>query len=223
MATIPVMVCIYTRSSAFVTGTHDLGEWWPVLMVRSLVESSSLLFSTIWLFAYAYRLNHRLSNLSEVVNVSTLRLSDIAHSKRPIQRVVRILLICAVCYTGRIFCLIILISEYTNGALNTDRFSNVGWFFLSTWIPTLIPGCVFLFTTRINIRPKKKKTLHDIFKNDVFSESEDYRTNSVDNPVRDSYGSNLSKHTAPFSIEGDRTASSESIEGKAAGHRFEDD
>ena len=42
---------------------------------------------------------------------------------------------------------------------------------------------MFLFTTRINVQPKKKKTLHDIFKNDVFSESEDYRTNSVDNPV----------------------------------------
>ena len=41
--------------------------------------------------------------------------------------------------------------------------------------------------------------------------------------MRDSYGSNLSKHTAPFSIEGDRTVSSESIDGKAAGHRFEDD
>jgi hypothetical protein len=122
-----------------VTGTSDLGNWWPVLFVRALIESSSLLFSTVWLFAYAYRLNHRLSNLSEVVNVSTLRLSEINNSKRPIQRVVRILLICAVCYTGRIFCLIILISEYTDGALNTDKFSNVGWFFLSTWVPTLIP------------------------------------------------------------------------------------
>ena len=118
-------------------------------MVRAIVESCSLAFSTLWLFGYSYRLNERLSQIAGVRStVSVIRNTDSSratvvtqNSNRPIEGVVKVLFICCLCYLARIFCLIILVVEIflSESQHYSERISNIGWFLASLWIPTIIP------------------------------------------------------------------------------------
>lgn len=104
------------------------------------MEACSLLFSTIWLFAYSVQLNERISRvISSNGTVNLCATTNSARNRGSVQNIVYVLFICSCTYLARVFCLTLLGIDIISGSNRTDRFTNVGWFVISNWIPTLIP------------------------------------------------------------------------------------
>ena len=166
--------------SDYIDGEGDL---WPLKFARDVVECMSLLFSTVWLFAYSVHLNDRLSRIQE--STSSCSFSSQQRGKqRSVKRIVVVLFVCSISYISRLVCLTMLAIDTAMNTTGAQRFDLVGWFLLSNWIPTLIPGLLFLYTSRmIKIDEVKNTTaLQDVFKDDFMSEySED---DIASNPVR---------------------------------------
>lgn len=151
------------------------GKLWPLKFTRDIVECFSLLFSTVWLFAYSIHLN---DNLSRVLKTSS-KTSDSRSSfsvqtskQRSIRRIVTVLFFCSLCYILRFACLLLLAIDTATDSTRADRFDLIGWFLLSNWIPTLVPGLLFLYTSRMIKIDDSKTTnaLQNVFKEDMYSE-----------------------------------------------------
>ncbi len=88
----------------------------------------------MWLFAYGIRLHQRLS-IAAGVDAEALAAREKRHV--PVKRVVSVLFCCAICYGLRVVALMVLSVQAAAGI--RIHVGNVSWFFLSNWIPTLIP------------------------------------------------------------------------------------
>ena len=112
-------------------------RYWPVLMLGSLIESSSLLFSTVWLFIYSTQLHVIISKVVSAKPAAPFMKN--AQNTGHIQGIVCTLFTCSIIYLIRVFFLVLLSIDIATGKNRTDRMSLLGWFLLSDWIPKLIP------------------------------------------------------------------------------------
>jgi hypothetical protein len=149
------------------------GDYMPLKLSRLIVESFTLLFSTVWLFSYAVQLNDHLTRVAAQsltdanhTSVSSRVSAASGRQQKSVKRIVVVLFICCISYFLRVLCLLILIVDIFQDKSRSDRFDNVGWFFLSNWIPTLVPGVLFLYTSRVvRVEETKNNTaLQDMFK-----------------------------------------------------------
>lgn len=186
-----IIVIIHTVIDSDYIGGE--GHLWPLKFARDIVECISLLFSTVWLFAYSVHLNDRLSRIQE--NTTSSSFSSQGRKQRSVKRIVVVLFVCSVSYISRLVCLAILAVDTATNSTRAQRFDMVGWFLLSNWIPTLIPGLLFLYTSRmIKVdEVKNSKTLQDVFKNDFISEYSDDDETAA-NPV------STDDHSAPVTL-----------------------
>lgn len=99
------------------------------------MESSTLLFTATWLFIYSIQLRER---IARVVTHSSVT-DPTARKQSSVQRIVYVLFTCSCTYLARIFCLSLLGVDLITGSSRTSRFTNLGWFIISNWIPTIIP------------------------------------------------------------------------------------
>lgn len=98
-----------------------------------LIHSLSLLSLSLWMTAYGIRLQRKLTAHS---------VWGPAEKKKRLNILLRlnsVLFACTLCYSLRVFALGILSYDLASDSVKTDEFNNFGWFFLSQWIPTIIP------------------------------------------------------------------------------------
>lgn len=210
---------------------YDSGQLWFLKISRDLVECFSLLFSTIWLFAYSIHLSDRLSrvlsNTAATTSSSTNSLVAKMQKQRSVRRIVIVLFFCSLCYVLRFAGLMLQVIDALTGTSRVERFEEIGWFLLSNWIPTLVPGLLFLYTSRMIKVDEIKKTnaLQDMFKEDFTSEysfdGDEIATNPVHSTDMPSVNiDGIDRPSADFQAEIRNRASADS---QLPGHSFYDD
>ena len=153
---IPVMILVSLDAKNIEDNQNT--QYWILRLIRLMVETFSLLFSTIWLFAYSLHLNEKMNRIKEVVSTDnsasasssvTSSTNRVSGRQLSLKRIVVVLFFCSISYLLRTFCLLLIIFDIILDSGRADNISALGWFMLSNWIPFLIPGLLFLYTSRM--------------------------------------------------------------------------
>ena len=138
-----VLAIAVVISVAIARSMNDYLDNNPVPCLASIVvHSLSLLAFSAWMLSYGLRLQWRLTTYPQWEPMEVTRRVEILF------KINIVLVLCVVCYTLRVIALAFLLVDILSGTDFTAVASVLGWFVVSGFVPTLIPGAVLLYVMR---------------------------------------------------------------------------